>query len=97
MRPRPSLRALLLLLLLRRRRACIAYGAAGGAVEPSGSRSCSCMLAYSLPAGRDLESNEIVVIPEDAFRYNTALVTLCVAGAGWRFLPWALRGPRGHC
>ena len=82
-------RALLLLLLLRRRRrclqACIACLGLQEAGEPSGSRSCSCLLAYSLPADRYLHENEIVVIPEDAFLYNTALVYLCVAGAGWRF------------
>ena len=43
------------------------------------------MLAYSLPARRYLHYNEIVVIPEDAFRYNTELRRLCVAGVGWGF------------
>ena len=89
----------------------VAVAAAAAAVVPAGLYcmpgaaggggalwfSLMLMLAYSLPAGRYLSVNEIVVIPEDAFRYNTALTRLCVAGAGWRFLPWASRGPRGHC
>ena len=72
-------------------------GAAGGGGALWFSLMLMLLLAYSLPARRELQGNAIVVIPEDAFRYNTALVFLCVAGAGWRFLPWALRGPRGHC
>ena len=45
---------LLLLLLLRRRRclqACIACLGLQEAGEPSGSRSCSCLLAHFPPAG----------------------------------------------
>ena len=79
---------MLLLLLLRRRRGCL-QACMPGAEAAGGALWFSLMLAYSLPAGGRLDNNEIVVIPEDAFRYNTALKGdmfapgLCVAGAGW--------------
>ena len=48
----------------------------------------------SRPAGRDLRYNEIVVIPEDAFRYNTALEQLCVGLDGGSFHGGGGEGPR---